>query len=287
MSARRRLSAACALVLAAVAVLAFSPSAAAAGRSPRIPVLFESEQWYGHSARQVVTMIRPAGPYKNLRTAVFIHGGGWTGGSRDAWEDEALQWATRGWVTINMEYRVATFDGRPGDGLDAARDVLAVYEKYEPLELTGEFVFVGDSAGGQLATAVGAQLGRDKVAGVVAWSPVTSPRDLAARVGDPGRTELQRMLGRKAEEFWSFDYDAWSAYRYLEAGTAPPMYVVGGAREGYVVWSEQGRTLCRTKGFTGVCVAVPSRFHGRNLWTTAAGEKQRLAARAWAEAVTR
>jgi acetyl esterase/lipase len=287
MRPRRRLSAACALLVAAVAVLVSSPGAAAARRAPTGPTLFETDQWYGRSARQVVTMIRPAGPYANRRTVVFIHGGGWTGGTRASWDAEARAWASRGWVTINMEYRVATFDGRPGDGLDAAEDVLAVYEKYAPLALTGKFVLVGDSAGGQLATAVGGQLGRTKVAGVVAWSPIANPRDLADRAGDPGRTHLQRALGHKAQEFWSFDYDAWSAYRYVEAGTAPPMYVVGGARESYVVWNEQGRTLCRTKGFRGVCVAVRSKLHGRNLWTTAEGERQRIAARAWAEAETR
>jgi acetyl esterase/lipase len=282
----RRLLAACALLVVAVTALAFSPSAAAAGRS-REAVLFEGDQWYGQSARQVVTMIRPAGPLANRRTAVFIHGGGWTGGTRAAWDAEAREWASRGWVTINMEYRLATLDGRPGDGLEAAGDVLAVYAKYEPLGLTGKLVLVGDSAGGQLATAVGSQLGRTKVAGIVAWSPIASPQDMAARAGDPGRTPLQRELGRKAEEFWSFDYEAWSAHRYVRARTAPPMYVVGGARESYVAWDEQGRALCRTSGFRGVCTAVRSDRHGTNLWGTPEGAKQRIAARSWAEAVTR
>jgi acetyl esterase/lipase len=281
---RRLLLLAAALVAAAVTVLAGSP-AAAAGRGR--PALVEDDESYGPAARQVVTLIRPAGTYTNRRTAVFIHGGAWTGGSRATWDAEAREWATRGWVTINMEYRRASFDGRPGDGPQIAQDVVDVYRKYEPLSLTGAFVFVGDSAGGQLATTVGSQLGKRNVAGIVAWSPVASPKAMAALADDSGRSELQRVLGRKAEEFWSLNYDGWSAHRYIRTGAAPPMYVVGGALEGYINWDEQGGSLCTTRGFTGVCAPVMSDLHGTNLWRTTEGAKQRVAARTWAENLTR
>jgi acetyl esterase/lipase len=283
---RRLLVTAAALVAAAVTVVAGSPGAAAA-RSRAEPTLVEADESYGPAARQVVTVIRPAGTYANRRTAVFIHGGGWTGGSRATWDAEAREWASHGWITINVEYRRAAFDGRPGDGPEIAQDVVAVYRKYAPLRLTGEFVFVGDSAGGQLATTVGSQLGKRNVAGIVAWSPVASPKAMAARAGDAGRTQLQRELGRKAEEFWSLNYDGWSAHRYIRTGAAPPMYVVGGALEGYVDWEEQGRSLCTTRGFTGVCAPVQSDLHGTSLWRTTEGARQRVHARRWAENLTR
>jgi acetyl esterase/lipase len=278
---RRRLLVAAALVAAAVTLVTAGPVTAAAR-----PRLVEVDESYGPFARQVVTLIRPAGTYTNRRTAVFIHGGAWTGGSRATWDGEAREWAAHGWVTINMEYRRAAFDGRPGDGPEIAQDVGAVYRKYAPMSITGEFVLVGDSAGGQLATTVGSQFGKQNVAGVIAWSPVASPKAMAARVGDAGRTELQRVLGRKSEEFWGLNYDSWSAHRYIRTGVAPPMYVVGGALERYIDWDEQGRSLCTTSGFTGVCVAVTSDLHGTNLWRTAEGAKQRVAARRWAENLT-
>jgi acetyl esterase/lipase len=280
---RRRLLVAAALAAAAVSGVAGGPGAAAARR----PALVKEEERYGPAAQQVVTLIRPAGTEANRRTAVFIHGGAWTGGSRDTWDDEARDWASRGWITINMDYRPASFDGLPGDGPQIAQDVVAVYRKYAPLRTTGEFVLVGDSAGGQLATTVGSQLGKRNVAGIVAWSPVASPKAMAARAGDADRTEQQRVLGRKAEEFWSLNYDAWSAHRYIRTGAAPPMYIVGGALEGYVDWNEQGRSLCTTRGFTGVCATVMSYLHGTSLWRTADGARQRVAARAWAENLTR
>jgi len=274
-----------AIVAAVVMVVAAGPGAAAGrGATPR---LVEADERYGPAARQVVTVIRPAGAYANRRTAVFIHGGAWTGGSRATWDAEAREWASRGWVTINMEYRRASFDGRPGDGPEIAQDVMTVYRKYAPLALTGEFVFVGDSAGGQLATTVGSQFGRRNVAGIVAWSPVASPKAMAARVNDAGRSEQQRVLGRKAEEFWSLNYDGWSAHRYIVTGAAPPMYVVGGALERYIDWDEQGGSLCTTRGFTGVCAALRSDLHGTNLWRTAEGARQRVSARTWAENLTR
>jgi acetyl esterase/lipase len=273
--------------LAAAAIVVLGSPSAVAGQVRGVAALVETEERYGPDARQVVTLIRPAGSYTNRRTAVFIHGGAWTGGSRDIWYDEARDWASHGWVTINIEYRPATFDGQPGDGPQIAQDILAVYRKYLPLRLTGEFVFVGDSAGGQLATTVGSQLSKRNVAGVVAWSPVASPKNLAARAGDPDRTDAQRTLGRKAEEFWGLNYDGWSAHRYIRTGAAPPMYLVGGALEGYVEWGEQGATLCNTKGFKGVCATVMSDFHGTKLWRTAEGARQRVATRAWAENLTR
>jgi acetyl esterase/lipase len=274
-----------ALVAAAVAVVAGGPGASAAPLAAT-SALVTADERYGPDPQQVVTVIRPAGVYTNRRTAIFVHGGAWTGGSRAIWDAEAREWASHGWVTINMEYRRATFDGHPGDGPRMAQDVAAVYRRYAPLNLTGEFVLVGDSAGGQLATIVGAQFGRRNVAGIVAWSPIASPKALAARAGDADRTAQQRVLGLKAAEFWGLDYDAWSAHRYIRTGAAPPMYVVGGALEGYVGWDEQGRGLCTTRGFTGVCAAVMSYFHGTNLWRTPEGARHRVHARLWAQDLT-
>jgi acetyl esterase/lipase len=278
----RRLLVAVALVAAALAVGVGGPARAAAG-----PVLVETEERYGPDVRQVVTVTRPAGDYTERRTAVFIHGGAWTGGSRATWDTEAREWASRGWVTVNMDYRRAAFDGRPGDGPRIAQDVLIVYRKYAPLAVTGDVVFVGDSAGGQLATTVGAQLGRTNVAGVVAWSPVASPRAAAARAGRSGVTRQQRELGRKAKEFWGLNYDGWSAHRPIRTGAAPPMYLVGGVSESYVAWVEQGGSLCTTRGFTGVCVALPTAEHGTSVWQTPDGARQRILAREWAESITR
>jgi acetyl esterase/lipase len=281
-----RILRAAAALAAVVTALVAGGSDAAAATSARRPQLVESDQRYGPAARQVVTVIRPAGVYTDRRTAVFIHGGAWTGGSRATWYAEAREWASHGWVTINMEYRRAAFDGRPGDGPEIAQDVADVYRKFAPLGVTGRFVFVGDSAGGQLATTVGAQFGKGNVAGVVAWSPVASPKAMAARAGEAGRSAQQRELGRKAEEFWSLNYDGWSAHRYIRTGAAPPMYVVGGARERYIDWAEQGNSLCTTPGFTGVCAPVASDLHGTNLWRTPAGAEQRVKSRRWAESLT-
>ena len=283
---RRRLLAVATLVAAVTAVAGSPGAASAAGPGTAGSGLVVAEERYGPADLQVVTVIRPKGVYANRRTAVFIHGGAWTGGSRDTWEAEARDWASHGWITINMDYRRAALDGRPGDGPEIAQDVRAVYLKYAPLRSTGEFVFVGDSAGGQLATTVGSQFSKRNVAGVVAWSPVASPKAMAARADEPGRTEQQRVLGRKSEEFWGLNYDGWSAHRYIRTGAAPPMYIVGGALEGYIDWDEQGGSLCATRGFRGVCAAVMSDRHGTSLWRTAEGARQRISARRWAERIT-
>ena len=70
---------------------------------------------------------------------------------------------------------------------EVAQDVAAVYRKYAPLHLTGEFVFVGDSAGGQLATIVGSQFGRRNVAANPEFSNAYKP--LIAALGHLDRKE--------------------------------------------------------------------------------------------------
>src|SRR5229473_2987142 len=46
-------------------------------------------------------------------TVIYIHGGGWTGGTKEASTDRILPWLEMGWNVINVEYRLARVSTAP------------------------------------------------------------------------------------------------------------------------------------------------------------------------------
>ncbi|MCB1231302.1 MAG: SMP-30/gluconolactonase/LRE family protein [Verrucomicrobiae bacterium] len=98
------------------------------------------------------------GPFPGV---LLVHGGGWTGGKREAFEPFAVELAKRGYVVGNVDYRLATEAKFPGAVLDckaAVRWLRAHAKDYrlDPERIGG----VGGSAGGHL-TGMVATTGHD------------------------------------------------------------------------------------------------------------------------------
>jgi len=88
------------------------------------------------------------GPFPGV---VVVHGGGWTGGNKEAFRSMAQQLAARGFVAVTIEYRLAgeaKFPGAVEDCKAAVRWMRANAKKYhiDPKRIGG----VGGSAGGHL-----------------------------------------------------------------------------------------------------------------------------------------
>src|SRR5205085_8997822 len=106
-----------------------------------------------------VTISRPAAP--TGKAVLFLHGGGWTTGGRSSLAAEAADWSNTGWVAVNASYRLGVLDGVPDDG----KRILA--DAYSALQLTrslpgvdpDKVIVYGESAGGHLATWLGAKYG--------------------------------------------------------------------------------------------------------------------------------
>ncbi len=88
------------------------------------------------------------GPFPGV---VVVHGGGWTGGNKEAFRSMAQQLAVKGFVAVTIDYRLAgeaKFPGAVEDCKAAVRWMRANAKKYhiDPKRIGG----VGGSAGGHL-----------------------------------------------------------------------------------------------------------------------------------------
>lgn len=133
-----------------------------------------------------------AGPQPTL---IYIHGGGWTGGTKEGSVMSILPWLDMRWTVVNVEYRLARVSHAPAaveDCLCALKWVVSHAAEYhfDPSRI----VTSGDSAGGHLALMTGmtpAEAGLDrecpssqadsplpKVAAIVNWYGITDVADL-------------------------------------------------------------------------------------------------------------
>jgi acetyl esterase/lipase len=124
-------------------------------------------------------------------TLIYIHGGGWTGGTKEAGFNKVLPYLEMGWNVVNVEYRLARVSQAPAaveDCLCALRWIGA-NAKAHHIDVN-KLVVTGDSAGGHLALTTGmipesAGLDREcpgvplpKVAAIVDWYGITDVNDL-------------------------------------------------------------------------------------------------------------
>ena len=124
-------------------------------------------------------------------TLIWIHGGGWTGGTKESAVMSLMPWFEMGWNVVNVEYRLARVSLAPAaveDCLCALRWVASQAKTYG--FDANRLVVSGDSAGGHLALTTGMipeSAGLDgecpgvplpKVAAIINWYGITDVNDL-------------------------------------------------------------------------------------------------------------
>jgi acetyl esterase/lipase len=181
-------------------------------------------------ARRDVTTPQP--------TVIFIHGGFWAAGSKEASALSLLPWMEMGWNVVNVEYRLARVAQAPAaveDCLCALRFITqpAQVQAYN-IDVT-RIVVTGESAGGHLALTTAmipeeARLDRQctgsplpKVAAVVNWYGVT---DVADVVDGPHRANAAaQWMGSRTD--WKEVSTRLSPLTYVRTGLPPVLTIHG------------------------------------------------------------
>lgn len=133
---------------------------------------------------------------------LLIHGGYWVAGDKSGWAGEAQRLADRGYAVFAANYRLATQAPWPAQRIEMRRAVSFIKAHAGEFRLDPRRLAVlGSSAGGQLAESLGVlNRGPDRVRGVVALSPVSSP-ERAYRMGRTNRAKPNRVfLSKTAQE---------------------------------------------------------------------------------------
>ena len=143
---------------------------------------------------------------------MYIHGGGWVGGTKESNVLRILPYLEMGWAVVNVEYRLGAVARAPAaveDGLCALRWVIRNAEQYN-LDAS-RIVTSGNSAGGHLALTTGmipASAGLDRecpgseelsVAAIINWYGITDVGDLLD--GPNTRSYAVEWMGSLANRF--------------------------------------------------------------------------------------
>jgi acetyl esterase/lipase len=172
------------------------------------------------------------------QTLIYVHGGGWTGGTKEQSSLTFLPFLEMGWNVVNVEYRLAKISQAPAAVEDCLCALRWIYRNAKAYNIdTTRLVTMGNSAGGHLALTtamVPATAGLDrqcpgtenlKVAAVINWYGITDVNDLLA--GPNMKTYAVTWLGSMADR----DEVAKrvSPLTYVRAGVPPVITIQGDA----------------------------------------------------------
>lgn len=156
-------------------------------------------------------------------TLLYIHGGGWTNGSKEASALTFLPYLQMGWSVVNVSYRLADAAHAPAAVEDCRCALRWVYRNAERFSFdVDRIVVTGNSAGGHLSLTTGmlpASAGLDsqcpgdrrriwttgttstaelKVAAIINWYGITDVFDLAHRPPGTSGAFTEAWLGSRS-----------------------------------------------------------------------------------------
>ena len=271
-----------AVVLAVAALLAAPGSALAQ--------LGDTEVWASHLSNEYrvvpnityglvnnwetkLDLYLPQGVDGPTPVVLFIHGGGWVGGTKETYVLRLLPWLEMGWAVANIEYRLGEVSLAPAaveDCLCALRWVIRNAENYN-IDAS-RIVVTGNSAGGHLALTTGmipASAGLDRqcpggealsVAAIINWYGITDVGDLLD--GPNRKSYAVEWMGSMPNRYEIAERV--SPLTYVRAGLPPILSIHGDADP--TVPYQHGVRLHEELAKAGVAHqlhTVPGGRHGR------------------------
>ena len=214
---------------------------------------------------------RPRNATAPTPTLIYIHGGGWVGGSKEGAFFQTMPYLERGWAVVNVQYRL----GRISPGPAAVEDCLCALRwvirnaKQNNFDVN-KLVVTGHSAGGHLSLTTG-MLGETdlhrqcpgnellQVAAIVNWYGITNVNDLldgpnqkSYAVGWLGSLPNREEIARRV-----------SPLQYVRKGL-PPIITIHGDADPTVPYAH-GMALTDALQKAGVhtkLVTIPGGKHG-------------------------
>jgi acetyl esterase len=223
----------------------------AQGLQARAPsgIAVVADEPYAPGSDTVLDVYRPAGAGESLPVFMWIHGGGWFGGSKEERAGYCKVIADAGYAVVSLGYSLAPAQRYPSPARQTMAAIGHLRANADRLGVDmSRIVIGGDSAGGQIAAQVGALVtvpGYVRAVGVV---PTIGPDQLKGLVLACGfyDLELYRADGLKPEhrrmlkaELWSYSghrrfladplFRTLSVTDYVTADFPPALLTVGNA----------------------------------------------------------
>lgn len=201
----------------------------------------------GESDSWKLDLAMPENFGSELRPAlVIIHGGGWAFGSKsvDVYQKMMVAYAQKGYVTINVGYRLTGEAEFPACIKDVKCAVRWLRAHAEELQVDPERIgSYGHSAGAHLSMMLAMTPNIEDLEGDCDWSQYSSEVKVAGAGSPP--TELGRDVPMAKKEWWPIGYIA---------ADHPPMFLIQGTEDD-IVLPERTRDFVakmRSAGNTGL-----------------------------------
>jgi acetyl esterase/lipase len=211
-----------------------------------------------------ISVPKGAGPFP---VVIYLHGGGWVAGSAQSHRKLGMQFAEQGYLTINLDYRLAPENPFPA-GLDdcifAAEWASANANRWGGD--ASRMAIGGDSAGGNLAAATILEMAARNSpikfkAGLLIYGLYDVPAVIAREKG------AEFGLGMMARAYLDDRYESLvgdqrvSPLRAVKAGM-PPQYILCGTADFLLQESKSMSEACKAAGVEYQLDIVPEMPHG-------------------------
>ena len=229
---------------------------------------------------------QPRGASSATPTLLYIHGGGWTNGSKEGSALTFLPYMEMGWAIVNVEYRMADDAHAPAAVEDCRCALRWIYRNAEQYNFdTDAIVVTGNSAGGHLSLTTGflpesAGLDRQcpgdrrrawttgdtsiaelQVAAVINWYGITDVYDLAHDTPGVSGNFTEAWLGSRPDR--DDIAQLVSPTNYVH-GDLPPVLTIHGDADPIVPYKHATRLheLLDNAGVENQLVTIPGGGHG-------------------------
>ena len=181
-------------------------------------------------------------------TVLYIHGGGWVGGTKEGATMQIFPYLEMGFCVVNVEYRMARVAFAPAAVEDCRQALRWVVKNSKTYGFdTSRIVITGGSAGGHLALITGMLVPSAGFDATKEWDQSTTPLPVAAIVNWFGITDVKDLLSGANRQQYAVswlgsqpDRDAIAAsvspLTYVRPG-GPPVISVHGDNDELVPYS--------------------------------------------------